>query len=131
MQDQENPKIEKEQERLIDAKISLLQLAKELAEGRGIMTENAIKAVKKLKALNEASDQHIEVSGPGELICQDLYFVGVIKGVGKVYLQSAIDCFGSVGFGKLCVSKKPIHSAAIVVSGLSAHFYVPLFSKQI
>lgn len=91
-----------------------LWLEREVSEGRGIMTEQAIRAVKRLKRLEEASDQHVEANRPGELISQDLYMVGFIKGVGKIYLQSAVDCSCSVGFARLCVSKQPIHSVALV-----------------
>jgi hypothetical protein len=87
---------------------------REVSEGRGIMTELAVKAVKRLKRLAEASDQHIEANRPGELISQDLYFVGFIKGVGKIYTQSAVDCSCSVAFAKLCVSKQPIHAVALI-----------------
>jgi hypothetical protein len=91
-----------------------LWLDTEAAAGRGIMTEAAIRAVRRLKRLNEASDQHVEANRPGELISQDLYFVGVIKGVGKIYLQSAVDCSCSVGFARLCLNKLPINSVALV-----------------
>lgn len=91
-----------------------LWLDQEVSQGRGVMTEQAIRAVRRLKALDEASDQHIEVDGPGELLSQDLYFVGTIKGVGRIYLHSAIDCYGSIGFGRLCVSKQPIHAVALI-----------------
>lgn len=91
-----------------------LWLEREVSEGRGIMTENAIRAVKRLKRLEEASDQHVEANHPGELLSQDLYFVGVIKGVGKIYMQSAVDCSCSVGFARLCISKQPIHSVALL-----------------
>ena len=30
-------------------------------------------------------EQHIEAPRPGYLLCQDTYFVGTIKGVGKIY----------------------------------------------
>ena len=50
------------------------------------LTEEMIKVLRRLKVSKEASDRHIEVSGSGELICQDLYYVGRIKGVGKVYM---------------------------------------------
>ena len=91
-----------------------LWLDKEVAEGRGVMTEAAIRAVRRLKRLNEASDQHVEATLPGELLSQDLYFVGTIKGVGKIYLQSAVDCACSVGFARLCLNKLPINSVALV-----------------
>jgi transposase InsO family protein len=91
-----------------------LWLEREVSEGRGIMTETALKAVNRLKRLKEATDQHVEANRPGELISQDLYFVGVIKGVGKIYLQSAVDCSCSMGFARLCVSKQPIHAVALL-----------------
>ena len=91
-----------------------LWLDKEALQGRGTLTEEMIKVLKRLKASQEASDRHIEVSRPGEIICQDLYFVGRIKGVGKVYMQSAVDCYNSLGFAKLSVSKKPLHSVALL-----------------
>lgn len=91
-----------------------LWLEKEVSEGRGIMTEQALKAIQRLKRLEEASDQHVEAHHPGELLSQDLYYVGFIKGVGKVYMQSAVDCSCSVGFAKLCLSKQPIHSVSLV-----------------
>jgi hypothetical protein len=86
----------------------------EAQAGRAILTEEIAKKVSRLKRLDEASDNHVEAKAPGELISQDLYFVGVIKGVGKIYLQSAVDCANSVGFGRLCLSKLPIHSAALM-----------------
>lgn len=91
-----------------------LWLEREVSEGRGIMTERALKAVTRLKRLELATDQHVEASRPGELLSQDLYLVGSIKGVGRIYLQSAVDCANSVGFARLCVSKQPIHSAALI-----------------
>lgn len=91
-----------------------LWLEREVSEGRGIMTEWAIKAVARLKRLEQATDQHVEANRPGELISQDLYLVGSIKGVGRIYVQSAVDCSNSVGFARLCVSKQPIHSVALI-----------------
>lgn len=91
-----------------------LWLEKEVSEGRGMLTEQAIKALKRLKRLEEATDQHVEAHSPGELLSQDLYFVGHIKGVGKIYMQSVIDCSCSYVFARLCLNKLPIHSVAIV-----------------
>lgn len=91
-----------------------LWLEKETQEGRGIMTEQALKAIRRLKRLGEASDQHVEASKPGELLSQDLYWVGFIKGVGKIYMQTAVDCSNSYGFARLCLSKLPIESVALV-----------------
>lgn len=91
-----------------------LWLEKEVSEGRGILTEKTIRSLKRLKRINEATDQHIDVNSPGELLSQDLYFVGCIKGVGRIYMQSVVDCSSSVGFAKLCVNKMPMTSVAVV-----------------
>jgi transposase InsO family protein len=103
-----------ERKNLLKRMARYLWLDTEAAEGRAIMTEAAIRAVRRLKRLNEASDQHVEANRPGELLSQDLYFVGIIKGVGKIYLQSAVDCSCSVGFARLCLNKLPINSVALV-----------------
>lgn len=91
-----------------------LWLDKEAMEGRGVMTEKAIRAVRRLKALNEASDSHIEVSRPGELLSQDLYCVGTIKGIGRIYTQAAVDCFTSMAFVRLGTNKRPMDAVALV-----------------
>ncbi len=46
-------------------------------------------------------EQHIEAPHPGHLLCQDSYFVGTIKGVGKIYQQTVIDAHSSHVFAKL------------------------------
>ena len=53
-------------------------------------------------------ERHVESKHPGYLLCQDTFYVGQLKGVGRVYLQVVVDTFGSVAFGKLYNSKKPI-----------------------
>ena len=57
-------------------------------------------------------ERHVESQAPGELLCADTFFVGVLKGVGKVYLHAVVDTFGSYAFGFLHVSKQP--EAAVV-----------------
>ena len=52
-----------------------LWLDQEAMQGRATLTEQALKAVQRLKDLDEASAAHIDVKSPGELISQDLYIV--------------------------------------------------------
>ncbi len=89
-------------------------LEREVSSGRGLMTEQALKAVNRLKRLSEATDNHVEANEAGELISQDLYLVGTIKGVGRIYSQSAVDCSNSLGFARLCLNKLPINSVALI-----------------
>jgi len=56
----------------------------------------------------EFRERHIEVKATGELLAVDTFFVGVLKGVGKVYLQTALDCFSRYAFGRLYTSKLPV-----------------------
>jgi hypothetical protein len=51
---------------------------------------------------------------PGFLLCQDTYFVGTIKGVGKIYMQSVVDAHCSLGFGKLYLSKLPMTAVDVL-----------------
>jgi len=59
-------------------------------------------------------ERHVESSRPGELVCQDTFYVGHLKGVGKVYLHSLVDTFGSYAFGFLHTSKQPEAAVALL-----------------
>jgi transposase InsO family protein len=45
-------------------------------------------------------ERHVESSRPGELLCQDVFYVGHLKGVGKVYLHSVVDTYGFLHAGE-------------------------------
>src|SRR5579871_1784836 len=59
-------------------------------------------------------EQHIEAPHPGHLLCQDTYFVGTIKGVGKIYQQTVIDAHASLAFAKLYLSKVPMTAVDVL-----------------
>jgi len=59
-------------------------------------------------------ERHVESSRPGELLAQDTFFVGHLKGVGKVYLQAVVDTYSSYAFGFLHVGKLPECAVAVV-----------------
>jgi transposase InsO family protein len=52
-------------------------------------------------------ERKVESPYPGFLLCQDTFFVGTLKGIGRVYLQAVVDAYGSFAFGKLYTSKAP------------------------
>ncbi len=60
------------------------------------------------------AERHVESSKPGELLSQDLFSVGHLKGVGKVYLDAVVDTYGSVAFGFLHTGKLPEAAAAVL-----------------
>jgi transposase InsO family protein len=57
---------------------------------------------------SEFRTRHVEASRPGELLNQDTFFWGTLKGVGKVYVQVVIDVSCSLAFAKVYTSKMPI-----------------------
>jgi transposase InsO family protein len=59
-------------------------------------------------------ERHIESSRPGELLAQDTFFVGTLKGVGRVYLHAIVDTFSSAAFGFLHTSKQPEAAVAVL-----------------
>ena len=67
-------------------------------------------------------ERHVESAAPGELLCQDTFFVGHIKGVGKVYLHTVVDAYCSYAFGFLHTSKQA-EAAAVVLHNDVLPFY--------
>ena len=68
-----------------------------------------------LEKLNPCfKERHVESSAPAELLSADTFFVGSLKGVGKVYLHAVVDTFGSYAFGFLHVSKQPEAAVAVL-----------------
>lgn len=59
-------------------------------------------------------ERHVESSRPGELLAQDTFYVGVLKGVGRVYLHAVVDTFGSYAFGFLHTTKQPEAAVAVL-----------------
>ena len=55
--------------------------------------------------------RHVEATQPGELLNQDTFYWGTLKGVGKVYVQVVVDVFCSFAFAKVYTSKMPITAA--------------------
>ena len=58
--------------------------------------------------------RHVEASAPGELLNQDTFYWGTLKGVGKVYVQVVVDVFCSLAFAKVYTSKMPVTAAELL-----------------
>jgi len=59
-------------------------------------------------------ERHVKSSKPGELLNQDTFYVGRLKGVGKVYLHAVVDTYSSYAFGLLHFNKKPEAAVAVL-----------------
>ncbi len=62
----------------------LIALETKVAQEKLVLTESQLQALKKAKAAREAQGE-IEPRHPGYLCAQDTYYVGHIKGIGKIY----------------------------------------------
>lgn len=60
--------------------------------------------------------RHVESSRPGELLNQDTFYWGTLKGVGKVYVQVAVDVFCSLAFAKVYTAKFPVTACDLLYS---------------
>lgn len=70
--------------------------------------------VKVLERLNPCfKERHVESSAPGQLVSQDTFYVGTFKGIGKVYMHSAVDTFGSYAFACLATERNAQRAAEL------------------
>jgi transposase InsO family protein len=83
--------------------------AKSAQEGI-LLTETQLAALERIKEQKEAHGE-IETQHPGYLGSQDTYYVGTMKGVGRIYQQTFIDTYTRVGFAKLYTDKTAITAA--------------------
>ena len=59
-------------------------------------------------------ERHVESGKPAELLNQDTFYVGHLKGVGKVYLHATVDTYSSYAFGFLHTSKQPEAAVSVL-----------------
>jgi len=88
----------------------LRALETKMAQEGIILTEHQLVALERKKEKQEAHGE-IETEHPGYLGAQDTYYVGNIKGVGRIYLQTFIDTYSKVAFVKLYDRKNAITAA--------------------
>ena len=69
----------------------LLRLEETVRKRKIKLTEEQIQALERFDP--EFRERHIEVHATGELVAVDTFFAGTLKGVGKVYIQTVLDCF--------------------------------------
>lgn len=98
---------------LANFKARLKALEAKVAEDGGVLTEAQVAALEKKKHDDEAHGE-IETAHPGYLGSQDTFYVGTLKGVGRVYQQTYIDTYCKVAQAKLYTTKTPITAADLL-----------------
>jgi len=87
-----------------------------------LLTEEQLRCLEKAKLEKQAHGE-IETEHPGYLCSQDTYFVGTMKGVGRIYQQTVIDTYTRVAFAKLYLEKTAITAADMLNSEVLPWFH--------
>lgn len=91
----------------------LKALEAKVAQENLILTEEQLQAFEKAKTEKEAHGE-IESLHPGYLGAQDTYYVGTLKGVGRIYQQTFIDTYTKMAFVKLYDRKNALVAADVL-----------------
>jgi transposase InsO family protein len=91
----------------------LAALERHVAETGEVLTEAQVVALER-KQDDDAAHGEIETAHPGYLGSQDTFYVGTIKGVGRVYQQTFVDTYSKWAAAKLYTTKTPITAADLL-----------------
>ena len=94
-------------------RLRLAALEKKSAEQGLVLTETQVAALER-KREEQLECGEIETAHPGYLGSQDTFYVGNMKGVGRIYQQTFVDTYAKVAFAKLYTTKTPIAAADLL-----------------
>jgi transposase InsO family protein len=109
---------------LASMKERLRRLERKVAEEGILLTESQIVALERKKDDDLACGE-IETAHPGYLGSQDTFYVGTLKGVGRIYQQTFVDTYSKVAEAKLYTTKTPITAADMLNDKV-----LPLFEEH-
>ncbi len=89
-----------------------------------VLTEAQIAALEKKQHDDEVAGE-IETAHPGYLGSQDTFYVGTLKGVGRIYQQTFVDTYSKVAAAKLYTTKAPLTAADLLNDRV-----LPLFEER-
>ena len=109
---------------LANFKQRLRALEKHVAATGAVLTEAQVVALEK-KRDDDIACGEIETAHPGYLGSQDTFYVGTMKGVGRIYQQTFVDTYSKVALTKLYTTKTPITAADLLNDKV-----LPYFAEQ-
>ena len=101
----------------------LVVLERHSAVRAGLLTERTRRAIEKARPM--PSTRHVEAQVPGELVCLDCFYIGKLKGVGKVWQITACDAATSYGLARVFLGEP----SAEVAAGFLREWIVPEFAQ--
>jgi hypothetical protein len=102
----------------------LTALERHVAQTGEVLTEAQVVALER-KQDDDVSHGEIETAHPGYLGSQDTFYVGTIKGVGRIYQQTFVDTYSKWAAAKLYSTKTPITAADLLNDRV-----LPFFEEQ-
>ena len=109
---------------LASSKQRLAALEKLVAEQGILLTDSQVAALER-KQDDDLAHGEIETAHPGYLGSQDTFYVGTIKGVGRIYQQTFVDTYSKVAMAKLYTTNTPITAADLLNDRV-----LPFFEEQ-
>jgi hypothetical protein len=94
-------------------RLRLAALEKKVAEEGIVLTEAQVAALER-KRDEQMECGEIETAHPGYLGSQDTFYVGNMKGVGRIYQQTFVDTYSKVAHAKLYTTKTPLAAADLL-----------------
>jgi transposase InsO family protein len=90
----------------------LLHLEKHYKDNNIQLTQQHVALLEKFDP--EFRERHIKADFTGQLVALDTFYVGNLKGIGKIYLQTVVDCHSRFAFGHLYTSKVPVTAVHVL-----------------
>ena len=109
---------------LYNFKLRLNALEAQVAETGAVLTEAQVAALER-KREDDVAAGEIETAHPGYLGSQDTFYVGTLKGVGRIYQQTFVDTYSKIACAKLYTTKTPITAADLLNDKV-----LPLFEEH-
>jgi len=101
----------------------LLRLEEKLKDRKFKLSPDQIKLLETFNP--EFRERQIETKHTGYLVSIDTFMVGSLKGIGRVYLQTVIDCHSRHAWGRLYTNKLPVTAVQVMNNDV-----LPFFEKH-